>query len=138
MRDEVVLRYFEFSAHTVGSVLIVQIILFLKLDLWVGLSLILILIWFSLFLLLYFKGRRLLWLEGGRICFRRKFKTVSFDRDVVEVSITNCIFKPIEIVVNMSGRREVFLLPRFIPEEQREFVIKMIESFCLEHNITYQ
>ncbi|MET3454882.1 hypothetical protein [Pseudomonas kilonensis] len=136
MRDEVVLRYFEFSAHTVGSVLIVQIILFLKLDLWVGSSL--ILICFSLFLLLYFKGCRLLWLEGGQICFRRKFKTVSFDRDVVEVSITNCIFKPIEIVVNMSGRREVFLLPRFIPEEQREFVIKMIERFCLEHNITYQ
>ncbi|WP_420235001.1 hypothetical protein ACN079_12735 [Pseudomonas sp. ABY48] len=135
MRDEVVLRYFEFSAHTVGSVLIVQIILFLKLDLWVGLSL--ILIWFLLFLLLYFKGRRSLWLEGERICFRRKFKTVSFDRSVVKVSITNCIFKPIEIVVNMPGQMEVLLLPRFIPEEQREFVIKMIERFCLDHNITY-
>jgi hypothetical protein len=135
VRDEVVLRYFEFSAHTVGSVLIVQIILFLKLDLWVGLSL--ILIWLSLFLLLYFKGRRLLWLEGERICFRCKFKTVSFDRDVVKVSITNCIFKPVEVVVNMPGRREVFLLPKFIPEEQRGFVIEMIERFCLEHNITY-
>lgn len=88
-------------------------------------------------LLLYFKGRRLLWLEGERICFRRKFKTVSFDQGVVKVSITNCIFKPIEVVVNMPGHREVFLLPRFIPEEQREFVIKMIEGFCLEHNITY-
>lgn len=44
----------------------------------------------------------------GRICFRRKLKTASFDRDVVKVSITNCMCKPIEVAVNMPGHREVF------------------------------
>ncbi|NUT80848.1 hypothetical protein [Pseudomonas brassicacearum] len=135
MSDEVVLNYFDFSVYLWGGVLILNALNFFKVDLWMVLFS--VFIWFLFILLLYFKGRRLLWLEGERICFRRKFKTVSFDRGVVKVSITNCIFKPVEVVVNMPGHREVFLLPRFIPEEQREFVIKMIEGFCLEHNITY-
>lgn len=135
MNNEVVLNYFDFSVYLVGSILILNILSFLKVDLW--LVLLVIFVWLLFVLILYFKGRRLLWLEGEYICFRRRFKTVSFDRGVVEVSVRNCVFTSIEVVINMPGRREVFLLPRFIPEEQREFVIKMIEGFCLEHNITY-
>ncbi|MBT2317875.1 hypothetical protein J7E61_12110 [Pseudomonas fluorescens] len=136
MDDEVVLNYFDFSMHLWGGVLILNTLNFLEVELW--LVLFSVFIWCLFILLLYFKGRRLLWLERGRICFRRKFRTVSFDRCVVKISIKNCVFKSIEIVVNTPGGREVFLLPRFIPEERREFVIKMIERFCSEHNITYQ
>ncbi|MBC3383593.1 hypothetical protein [Pseudomonas sp. SWRI179] len=135
MNNEVVLNYFDFSVYLVGSVLILNVLSFLKVGLW--LVLLVVFIWLLFISMLCFKGRRLFWLEGEYICFRRRFKTVSFDRGVVEVSVRNCVFAPIEVVINMPGRREVFLLPRFIPEEQREFVIKMIERFCLEHNITY-
>ena len=135
MNNSVVLNYCNYPVFLVGGVVIINFSFFLKADLWGVLAF--VFIWFAVVLFFCFKGVEVLWLDKGDICFRRKFKVVSFAQGAAKISVNNSLFKPIEVVVTVSGRKETFLLPGFIPEEQRECVVERIKKFCLEHNITY-
>ncbi|OAB53795.1 hypothetical protein [Pseudomonas thivervalensis] len=135
MNDSVVLNYYNYPVFLVGGIVITNVSFFFKVDLWGVLFF--VFMWFSIVLFFCFKGVEVLWLDKGDICFRRKFKVVSFAQRAAKISVNNSLFKPIEVVVTVSGRKEIFLLPGFIPEEQRECVVERIKRFCLEHNIAY-
>lgn len=135
MNNKIVLKYCNYPVFLIGGVVIVDVAFFWEAHLWQVLAL--VFIWFYIVLFFSFKGTDVIWLEGGDVYFRRKFKVVSFSRSVVEVSVNNCSFKPLELIVVVPGRKEVICLPKFIPEEQRERVIEKIKSFCFEHDIAY-
>ncbi|WP_139230509.1 MULTISPECIES: hypothetical protein [unclassified Pseudomonas] len=135
MNNKIVLNCCNYPLFLVGGVVIINVSFFFGAHLWAVLAL--VFVWFSIVMFFCFKGVEVLWLDKGDICFRRKFKVVAFARSVTEVSVNNCLFKPIEVVVAVPGRKEVVLLPRFIPEEQREYVVERIKKFCFEHDITY-